>query len=101
MRKIGRACRSCAFPLTIAAGVMVGLALLVRGTDATLPVTIDETIYLWQAEHLTSGRLTVPVPRFPQFVGCPFILVRDDRRFGLYPIGYLLAVALWVKLGAP
>ncbi len=81
--------------------VFVGLSLYVRYVNASTPLILDETVYLWQARVLGTGSLTAPTSSHPQFAGSYIIPTRGGRRFGQYPIGFPLALAPWVLAGIP
>ncbi len=81
--------------------VAAGLVAWARVVHGNTPLIRDELAYLWQAEVLSTGRLTAPAPARPEFVDIPPIAVHEGRRFARYPIGYPLLLAPWMRVGAP
>lgn len=70
-----------------------------------LPHIEDEMAYVWQAEAVAGGRLTVPSPDYPKSFLVPFVVDYQGQRFGKYPpgwpallgVGILLGVRSWVN----
>ena len=60
----------------------------------------DEMAYVWQAEVIAVGHLTVPSPPEPKSFLVPFVVDYNGQRFGKYPLGWpaLLAVGVWLGL---
>ncbi len=81
--------------------VAAGLGAWMRVVHGNTPLIRDELAYLWQAEVLSTGRLSTPAPAHPEFVDIPPIAIHEGRRFARYPIGYPLLLAPWVKGGVP
>lgn len=60
----------------------------------------DEMAYVWQAQAIAGGTLTVPSPPSPKSFLFPFVVDYNGHRFGKYPIGWPVVLALGEKLGA-
>ena len=59
----------------------------------------DEVAFIWQAQALAGGRLTVPSPPEPKSFLVPFVVDYQGQRFGKYPLGWPLVLSLGVRLG--
>jgi hypothetical protein len=59
-----------------------------------LPHLEDEVAYLFQAQTMALGRLTVPSPSHPDAFWTPFVLDHEGRRFGKYPPGWPAVLSL-------
>ena len=78
----------------------VGLAHGVAGRYFEFwPHLEDEVAYWWQAQAATRHRLTVPSPPEPHLFLVPFVIDRDGQRFGKYPPGWPVVLALGMRLG--
>jgi 4-amino-4-deoxy-L-arabinose transferase-like glycosyltransferase len=64
-----------------------------------LPHVEDEMAYVWQAEALARGRLTVPTPPEPQSMQVPFVVDHHGARSAKYPPGWPMLLALGLLLG--
>lgn len=70
-----------------------------------IPHLEDEMAYVWQAQVLARGHLTVPSPPEPKSFLVPFVVDYEGRRFGKYPpgwpavlaIGELLDLRAWIN----
>jgi hypothetical protein len=80
------------------AAVVVTYALAVDIFDA-MPHLEDEIAYVWQAEALAQGHLTVPSPPHGKHFLIPFVVDHEGQRFGKYPIGWPLVLAVGVLFG--
>lgn len=60
----------------------------------------DEMAYVWQAQVLAHGKLALPASPEPQSFLVPFVVDYNGLRFGKYPLGWPLVLALGVALGA-
>ncbi|NPA06932.1 MAG: hypothetical protein GXO54_05955 [Chloroflexi bacterium] len=90
-------------------GLVAGLlALLMWGAARWTARTIfedwphleDEVAYWWQAQAASRGALYVPSPPQPHLFLVPFVI--DDaqgRRFGKYPPGWPVVLAMGMRLG--
>jgi hypothetical protein len=56
--------------------------------------------YVWQAEALARGKLTLPSPPSPDSFLVPFVVDYEGQRFGKYPLGWPAMLALGVLFGA-
>ncbi len=59
----------------------------------------DEMAYVWQAQAIAGGRLTLPSPPFPKSFLIPFVVDYHGQRFGKYPLGWPVMLAVGEKLG--
>ncbi len=88
-----------ALVLLLVALSIVLTALVSRTVYERLPHLEDEMAYLWQARTLNGGHavLVSPSPARPYWQ--PFIVDRDGRRFGKYPLGWPLLLSVGTALG--
>jgi len=81
---------------------LLALAAVFLVTDRVfegLPHLEDEYAYIWQAQTITRGDLTVPSPVSPNAFMVPFVVDFDGLRFGKYPPGWPAALSLGLRLG--
>lgn len=64
-----------------------------------IPHLEDEVAYVWQAEALAGGKIAVASPPEPKSFLVPFVVDYEGQRFGKYPLGWPLILAIGVKLG--
>ena len=64
-----------------------------------MPHIEDEMAYVWQAEAVAGGRLTVPSPDHPKSFLVPFVVDYYGQRFGKYPPGWPALLGIGVLLG--
>jgi hypothetical protein len=64
-----------------------------------IPHIEDEIAYVWQAEAIAGGKLTVPSPPSPESFLVPFVVDYDGQRFGKYPLGWPVLLAIGVRFG--
>lgn len=64
-----------------------------------IPHIEDEIAYVWQAEAIARGRLTLPSPPQPRSFLVPFVVDYGGQRFGKYPLGWPALLAAAVFLG--
>lgn len=64
-----------------------------------MPHLEDEIAYVWQAEAIAGGRLTLPSPPDPHSFLVPFVVDLDGQRFGKYPLGWPVMMAVGVFFG--
>ena len=69
--------------LAVAAAYLVAERVFER-----MPHIEDEIAYVWQAQAIAGGRLTVPTPAHPQSFLVPFVVDYNGQRFGKYPLGW-------------
>ena len=60
----------------------------------------DEMAYIWQAQAIAKGHLTLPSPPHPKSFLVPFVVDYNGQRFGKYPPGWPATLALGVILNA-
>jgi hypothetical protein len=86
--------------LCIAVFTLAGM--IAWGVFEAMPHLEDEHATLFQAQVFASGRVTVAAPRHAESFFIPFVInSADGKRFGKYPPGYPLLLALGVALGQP
>jgi hypothetical protein len=89
----------------------LGLLLALAGCLAAVVVSVrvfervphieDEVAYLWQARLIADdARLTMSSPPRPGSFLIPFVVDYNGLRFGKYPLGWPVALAVGVRLGA-
>jgi hypothetical protein len=59
----------------------------------------DEMAYVWQAQAIAKGYLTVPEPPVSDSFLVPFVVDHNDQRFGKYPLGWPAMLAIGLLLG--
>ena len=64
-----------------------------------MPHLEDEVAYAWQAAVIAKGQLTFPSPEHRQSFLVPFVVDYQGRRFGKYPLGWPVLMAVGVRLG--
>lgn len=64
-----------------------------------IPHLEDEIAYVWQAEAIAGGRLTVPTPPERHSFLVPFVVDYNGQRFGKYPLGWPALLAIGVRFG--
>jgi hypothetical protein len=62
-----------------------------------VPHIKDEMAFVWQAKVFAHGELTAPIP--PNNMWVPFVVCYDGHRFGKYPPGWPMALALGILFG--
>ena len=65
-----------------------------------MPHIEDEMAYIWQAQVLAQGKVTLPSPADAKSFLVPFVVDYNGQRFGKYPLGWPLMLALGVLLHA-
>ncbi|MBC6938195.1 MAG: hypothetical protein DWB42_20525, partial [Chloroflexi bacterium] len=76
-------------------------ALVSRTVYERLPHLEDEMAYLFQARTLARGDLVIESPRPARAYWQPFVIDRDGKRFGKYPLGWPVLLAGGVIMGQP
>jgi 4-amino-4-deoxy-L-arabinose transferase-like glycosyltransferase len=64
-----------------------------------VPHLEDEMAYVWQAEAAAKGQLSIPSPPLAKSVFTPFVVDYEGQRFGKYPPGWPVLLALGVLAG--
>jgi 4-amino-4-deoxy-L-arabinose transferase-like glycosyltransferase len=59
----------------------------------------DEMAYVWQAQVIARGQLTIPSPPEPKSFLYPFVVDYNGQRFGKYPLGWPAMLSLGERLG--
>ena len=59
----------------------------------------DEMAYVWQAQAIACGHLTLASPPVPKSFLIPFVIDYEGQRFGKYPLGWPATLALGEFLG--
>ncbi len=59
----------------------------------------DEMAYVWQAQVMAAGHVTIPSPPFPRSFLVPFVVDYQGQRFGKYPLGWPALLAVGEKFG--
>jgi 4-amino-4-deoxy-L-arabinose transferase-like glycosyltransferase len=66
-----------------------------------MPHLEDEHANLFQASVFAAGQITADVPQHPSSFFIPFVINSAGKRFGKYPPGYPLLLALGAAVGQP
>jgi 4-amino-4-deoxy-L-arabinose transferase-like glycosyltransferase len=94
--------RSNANILTLCIATFLLASVVAWGVFDAMPHLEDEHANLFQAEVFAAGRATVGVPREPDSFFIPFVVNSGEgKRFGKYPPGYPLLLALGAAIGQP
>ena len=59
----------------------------------------DEIAYVWQARAIAGGHIMVPSPPEPNSFLVPFVVDYNGQRFGKYPLGWPIILAIGEKTG--
>jgi hypothetical protein len=59
----------------------------------------DEMAFVWQAQVLARGELTLPSPEHPRSYMVPFVIDYNGHRFGKYPLGWPVLMSFGIRLG--
>ncbi|MGW8250148.1 MAG: ArnT family glycosyltransferase, partial [Anaerolineales bacterium] len=78
--------------------VLAGYLIAVRVYESMAHIE-DEVAYVWQAQAIAGGELTLPSPPHPKSFLVPFVVDYEGKRFGKYPLGWPVMLALGVALG--
>lgn len=80
--------------------IAIGVTYLVTvRVFESMPHIEDEMAYVWQAEAMAKGRLTLPSPPSRESFLVPFVVDYNGNRFGKYPLGWPALLAVGVALG--
>lgn len=80
--------------LTVAATLLIAERIFEQ-----MPHIEDEMAYVWQAQAIAKGQLTVASPPQPRSFLVPFVVDYNGQRFGKYPPGWPAMLAVGVFLG--
>ena len=64
-----------------------------------IPHLEDEIAYVWQAQAISEGNLSVPSPPQPKSFLVPFVVDNNGQRFGKYPLGWPVLLSFGIRLG--
>ncbi len=59
----------------------------------------DELTFVWQAETIARGQISVPSPPSPGSFMVPFVVDYQGWRFGKYPLGFPVLLSFGIRLG--
>jgi 4-amino-4-deoxy-L-arabinose transferase-like glycosyltransferase len=62
---------------------------------------LDAASYRFQARVFAAGRFTAPAVEFDHEFRNPLVVQKDDRRFSIYPPGWPMVQALFIRTGSP
>src|SRR5262245_55239985 len=94
--------RSNAKILILCLAVFALAGVVAWGVFDAMPHLEDEHANLYQADVFAAGRATVGVPHEPDSFFIPFVVnTVQGKRFGKYPPGYPLLLALGAAIGQP
>lgn len=93
--------RSALIALVCVGFAFAASAVISRATFDRLPHLEDEFAYLYQARLFAGGDLAVPTPHPRAAYWQPFLIDVNGQRFGKYPPGWPLILAVGVRAGAP
>jgi 4-amino-4-deoxy-L-arabinose transferase-like glycosyltransferase len=65
-----------------------------------MPHIEDEMAYVWQAQVIAKGRLMLPSPPASESMMVPYVVDYHGNRFGKYPPGWPVVLALGIALNA-
>lgn len=65
----------------------------------TLPHIEDEVAYVWQANTISRGELTLQSPLCPKCFLVPFVVDYNGLRFGKYPIAWPVLLSFAIRVG--
>jgi len=63
-----------------------------------LPHLEDEYAYIWQAQAIAAGQLTIPSPPEPKNFLVPFVVDHEGQRFSKYPLGWSALLSLGERI---
>ena len=85
--------------LLLALFSLAAVFLITQQVFEGLPHIEDEYAYIWQAQTMAHGDLTLESPVCPKCFLQPFVVDYQGLRFGKYPPGWPAALSLAVRLG--
>lgn len=85
--------------LIICLATVVATAWIGSNIFENLPHIEDEVAYIWQADVISHGDLTLPSPICPKCFLFPFVIDHDGLRFGKYPIAWPVLLSFAVRAG--
>jgi Dolichyl-phosphate-mannose-protein mannosyltransferase len=93
--------RSALIALILVYLSMVATAIVSRQTFDRLPHLEDEFAYLFQARIFEHGDAYIPTPQPERAYWQPFVINHEGKRFGKYPPGYPLLLAIGAGMNVP
>ena len=85
--------------LVLSMGGFLAAAWVTWNIFEAVPHVEDELAYVWQANLLTDGRLSLPSPKHAGSFVVPFVVDHQGLRFGKYPPGWPAVLSLGISLG--
>jgi hypothetical protein len=64
-----------------------------------LPHIEDEMAYVWQAQAITRGEISLPSPECERCFLVPFVVDYQGQRFGKYPLAWPVVLSFGIHLG--
>ncbi len=86
--------------LLLSIAALFAARLVLARVFENMPHIEDEMAYVWQAQVIAKGRLTLPSPPAPKSMLVPFVVDYNGNRFAKYPPGWPVVLALGLALGA-
>jgi len=87
--------------LSISIIAVLVTALVAGNIYENMPHIEDEIAYVWQAETIARGDLTLQTPTVcPNCFLVPFVVDYNGQRFGKYPLGWPVVLSFGIRLGA-
>ncbi|MEW6717018.1 MAG: glycosyltransferase family 39 protein [Chloroflexota bacterium] len=75
--------------------------LIAEGVFERMPHLEDEMAFVWQAQVIAHGDLTIASPPHPKSFLVPFVIDYQGQRFAKYPLGWPVVLSLGERLGVP
>jgi hypothetical protein len=85
--------------LTISTLAFLATAWISLNVFEGIPHLEDEFAYVWQAQVISRGELTVPSPPEQKSFLVPFVVDYEGERFGKYPIGWPVVLSFGERAG--
>lgn len=86
--------------LVLALTAVVLGSLVARHVFEDIPHLEDEAAYVWQAQAIAGGHLSLPTPTCPRCFLVPFVVDANGLRSGKYPPGWPVVLAFGEIIGA-
>lgn len=97
--------RKARLPLADCIALLLSLAAVLAGylvggrVFESMAHIEDEQAYVWQAQAIAGGRLILPTPPGEKSFLVPFVIDYHGQRFGKYPLGWPVLLAIGIRLG--
>ncbi len=91
--------RADKFALSLSILTVIAAAWIARNIFEGVAHLEDEFAYIWQAQVIARGELTVPSPIEAKSFLVPFVIDHDGQRFGKYPLGWPVVLSFGERLG--